>query len=722
MGDSPEGTSEGPPPPGSGVSERSGIDRLRILFVEDSEPDVALLVHGLRRAGFELSYERVESERGLQDALGRGPWDAVLSDFSLPGFGGLEALELLRKQDPDLPFIVVSGSIGEARAVEAMKAGASDYVLKDRPERLAPVLRRELAEARTRLARRRAEERLEAERDFIGAVLDTQGALVVVLDAAGSITRVNRAFERITRSPAEDLLGQGFWELFLLPEAAQLERVRFRDLRKEDFPREHETILVARARGSLPLSISWTETALFDREGRVTHLIWTGIDVTEKKRLEAQLEHDALHDALTGLANRTLFLDRLDQKIRHARRRREAPFAVLFLDLDRFKVVNDSLGHQAGDQLLREAAFRLEACVRPADTVARLGGDEFAVLLEDVPDLAGATRVADRICQSLEAPASVADQEVPMSTSVGIALSSSGYERAEDMLRDADTAMYRAKAGGRGRYEVFDETMRERAGALLELVTDLRRAVDRRELEVHYQPIVRTREGTLAGFEALVRWRHPRRGLVLPGEFIPTAEETGVVTAIDRWVLRESCRQLATWHRQFPREELPSVSVNLSSRHFARPDLAREIEAALGETGLPSRFLKLEITESVLLETTDQAKQHLWDLRQLGAELHLDDFGTGYSSLSYLTNVPVSALKIDRSFIGAMKPTRDGEAIVRAIVSLAHNLDLDVVAEGVENADQVRHLADLGCDYAQGFHFARPLPGGQIEAQFLASR
>jgi diguanylate cyclase (GGDEF)-like protein/PAS domain S-box-containing protein len=694
---------------------------IRVLFVEDSQPDVELLALRLRKAGYELRHERVESAEGLEKALARGPWDAILSDFTIPGFGGLEALALLRKYDPNLPFIVVSGSIGEARAVEAMKAGASDYVSKDKPDRLIPVLRRELAEARVRSERRRAEERLDAERNFIGAILDTQGALVMVLDTEGRVTRVNRAFEKVTGSSATDLVGKLFWDLFLLPEAAELERARFGTLKLEDFPRDHETILLARARNSLPLRVAWTETALFDRAGKMTHVIWTGIDVTEKKRLEAQLEHDALHDALTGLANRTLFIERLEQKIRHAGRRRESPFAVLFLDLDRFKVVNDSLGHQAGDQLLREAALRLEACVRPADTVARLGGDEFAVLLEDIEDLLGATRIAGRICQSLEAPAKVGDQEIPATASVGIALSSSGYARAEDMLRDADTAMYRAKAGGRGRYEVFDETMRARAGAMLELVTDLRRAVDRGELIVHYQPIVTTRDKALAGFEALVRWKHPKRGLVMPSEFIPTAEEIGLVAAIDLWVLRESCRQLALWHRRIPRDEPPSVSVNLSSRHFSRPGLAREVEAALSAAELPSQYLKLEITESVLLETTDQARQNLRDLRTLGTDLHLDDFGTGYSSLSYLTNVPVSALKIDRSFIGSLRQTRDGEAIVRAIISLAHNLDLKVVAEGVENPEQLRHLEDLGCDYAQGFHFARPLPGPETEVLLRAS-
>jgi diguanylate cyclase (GGDEF)-like protein/PAS domain S-box-containing protein len=695
------------PQPSESVELAPRGEPLRILFVEDSPADVELLVRLLRRSGFELTYERVDDRTKMGQALQNGLWDVVLSDFEMPLFDGIGALSLLREHSPDIPFIIVSGSIGEAQAVEAMKLGASDYIMKDQPGRLVPALARELAEAQVRRERRAADERLEAERDFIGAVLDTQGALVLVLDTEGRITRVNRAFEKITHYSGADLVGRKFWEIFLLPDAAELERLRFAILRKEQFPKDHETIWLTKE--SMPRAVAWTETAIFDREGRVSHVIWTGIDVTEKNLLEAQMEHDALHDGLTGLANRALFLERLTQQIRHAKRRNDTAFAVLFLDLDRFKLVNDGLGHSAGDILLREAALRLEACVRPADTVARLGGDEFAILLEDMEDLSDATRVAERIGHALEVPIKLGAQDIAVSTSIGIAVSTTGYQSADDMVRDADTAMYRAKAQGRGRFEVFDQSMRDRASSLFELESDLRRAVDRGELEVHYQPIVRAADRSLVGFEALVRWKHPKRGLVPPSEFVPMAEELGLITTVDRWVLREACRQLKDWHARFPRTLAPSVSVNLSSRNFARLDAASEVARILKETGLSSQHLKLEITESALLESTDRAKQALWDLRMMGTQLHLDDFGTGFSSLSYLHNFPVSALKVDRSFIGAMKPTRDGEAIVRAIVSLAHNLDMEVVAEGVETEDQLSHLQDLGCDYAQGFHFSRPL-------------
>ncbi len=420
---------------------------------------------------------------------------------------------------------------------------------------------------------------------------------------------------------------------------------------------------------------------------------------------ESRLVWEATHDHLTGLANRALFLDRLEHAIALNKRQHVYDYAVLFFDLDRFKVVNDSLGHAAGDELLGEMARRVSSCIRPTDLVARLGGDEFTVLLEHVGGLSEATRVAERIFAEVRKPFSVAGQEVYTSASIGIAVSTTGYAHAEDVIRDADTAMYRAKANGRGRAEVFDTRMHHEAVERMRLEMDLRRAVDREELYVEYQPIVEIPSRRLHGFEALLRWRHPVRGVVPPSTFIPLAEETGLILPLGTYVLHGVCRQLREWDAAGAPPL--SVSVNVSVRQLADPDLVdRVAEIVRAERVDPSR-LRLEITESALMADAAGAQETFARIRALGIELCIDDFGTGYSSLSYLVNLPIGAMKIDRAFISTMD--RDGEEMVRMIVSLAHNLKLKVIAEGVETSEQFRRLEALSCDYAQGYLFARPL-------------
>jgi diguanylate cyclase (GGDEF)-like protein/PAS domain S-box-containing protein len=456
--------------------------------------------------------------------------------------------------------------------------------------------------------------------------------------------------------------------------------------------------------------------AVRNGENRPYRMVGAQTDTTQRKLAEEQLLHDALHDSLTGLPNRSLFLDRLSHRLRQSRRDPRRPFAVLFLDLDRFKLVNDSLGHAAGDELLVQTARRLEAAVRPGDTVARLGGDEFAVLLEDVPDPNDAVHVAERIQVSLQAPLAVGGQQIVSTVSIGIALSVTGYERAEDILRDADTAMYRAKSQGRARHEVFDSAMHARAVALLELETDLRQALEREEFEDHYMPVVSLETGRVTGFEALVRWRHPRRGRVPPGDFISVAEDAGLTIAIDRWMLHRACRQVKAWHGRFPEAAgRLTVSVNLSGRQFRQSDLVEAVEQAIAEAGLEGPSLAVEITENVLIESTDQALQILGRLRRMGVEIYLDDFGTGYSSLSYLQRFPIDVVKIDRSFVARMGPRGEGHEIVRAIVTLAHNLGLRVVAEGIETPDQLAELRTLRCGYGQGALFSLPVSAERAE-------
>ncbi|MBW4638829.1 MAG: EAL domain-containing protein [Gloeocapsa sp. UFS-A4-WI-NPMV-4B04] len=438
-------------------------------------------------------------------------------------------------------------------------------------------------------------------------------------------------------------------------------------------------------------------------------------EVIERKIAEAQLIHDAFHDSLTSLPNRALFVERLGRVIERSKRIKNYFFAVLFLDLDRFKLVNDSLGHFLGDQLLIAFVRRLEVCVRNVDTIARLGGDEFVILLDNINDINDATQVADRIQNELSLPFKLNGHEVFISTSIGIALSTTAYENAEEILRDADTVMYRAKALGKARYEVFDQDMHTRVVELLQLENDLRRSLERQELEIYYQPIVCLATGIITGFEALLRWQHPQRGFVSPVEFIPIAEETGMIVPIGYWVLREACHQMSVWQKHFNINLPLTISVNFSGKQFSQPDLIKQVAQILQDNDFDAHNLKVEITESVLIENADSAAGMLVQLKKLGIQVYIDDFGTGYSSLSYLHRFPIDALKIDRSFISRMNINNESE-IVQTIMTMAHNLGMSVVAEGIETIEQLNQLKSLQCEYGQGYLFAKPLNKEAAEA------
>ena len=440
--------------------------------------------------------------------------------------------------------------------------------------------------------------------------------------------------------------------------------------------------------------------AVLAADGKPERMAGSQTDITDRK----------VHDPLTGLPNRALLLDRLDSALARSRPSRRTTSAVLFLDVDRFKVVNDSLGHIAGDHLLIELARRLETCLRPGDTVARLGGDEFTILLDEIHDVARAEQVAERIHQSLEAAFRVGGQEVFVTVSIGIAVSATGARESEDLLRDADTAMYRAKSQGRGRHEVFDQDMRTTALEQLRLETDLRHAIERRELRLVYQPILSFPDERIIGFEALARWRHPQRGLVMPEEFIPVAEETGLILPIGRWVLEEACRQLRRWQLEFPAVEPLTVSVNLSPRQFNHPDLVAQVAAR-------PRRLRARTTASsssrsprrVFMADPDPAIGVLERLRAMGVQVCVDDFGTGYSSLAYLSHFKIDTLKIDRSFVSRIdREHRQGE-LVGAIINMARELKIGVVAEGVETAGQLALLKTMSCPFMQGFCFGKPV-------------
>lgn len=448
---------------------------------------------------------------------------------------------------------------------------------------------------------------------------------------------------------------------------------------------------------------------IINDRGTLTGTLGMFMDISERKRIEQQLLHDAFHDGLTGLANRALFMDHLRLTIERCKSRHSNYYAVLFLDFDRFKVINDSLGHAEGDELLKQIARRLEAVSRTGDVLARLGGDEFVILLTEMLDANDAIQIAGRIQDDLKQPFDLRGNEVFMSASIGIALSTDGHRQADEMLRDADIAMYRAKATGKARYQVFNEAMRAIATTRLQLETEMRQGLERGEFEIHYQPIINLETSELSGFEALARWRHPVRGLSSPAEFIPAAEETGLILPLGRWILAESCRQMREWHNRYPAASELAVNVNLSCKQFLQSDLAEQVSQTLRETGLAPQYLKLEITESYLLENSEKAVKIMNRLRKLGVELSLDDFGTGYSSLSYLHSLPINSLKIDRSFISRLTATSENSQIVRTIIEMAQNLNMQVIAEGIETAEQLEQLNRLNCGQGQGYFFSRPL-------------
>ncbi|NHC36872.1 bifunctional diguanylate cyclase/phosphodiesterase [Scytonema millei] len=440
-------------------------------------------------------------------------------------------------------------------------------------------------------------------------------------------------------------------------------------------------------------------------------------DITKRKQIEQQLQHEAFHDSLTGLANRALFMMRLEQALRLQQQQADYSFAVLFLDLDRFKAINDSLGHMLGDRLLIGIAQRLRAQIRTGDTLARLGGDEFAMVLENCSD---PTEMIKRIQLALKLPFRLDGNEIFATTSIGAIANTREYRQPEDLLRDADTAMYRAKAGGKARYEVFDTSMRDRVVALFQLETDLRRAIDNQELHLHYQPIVSLVNQKIVGFEALLRWQHPQRGTISPAEFIPIAEETGLIVPIGWWVLRQACQQMQLWQAQFALNVPFKMSVNFSAPQFTQPQVGKQIIQILQATGLDAKSLQLELTESVLMEHPEAIAALMEELNALGVSLALDDFGTGYSSLSYLQRFPINILKLDRSFVCRIGKCYQSWEIVRATIMLARALDMEVVAEGIETLEQLARLRGLKCKFGQGYFFSQPVDStaaGELLAQ-----
>jgi len=673
-----------------------------LLLVDDNEMNRDALSRRLRHHGYAVTLAADGAE-----ALARAevtPFDLVLLDVEMPGMSGLEVLSRIRtrRSETDLPIIMVTARSGGADIVEAFRLGANDYVTKpiDFPVALARI--------RTHLSHKWAVEDLrESEERYALAV---RGANDGVWDW-------NLATNGVYWSPRwKAMLGYQESEIGTDPEE-WLGRVHPEDRGRveaalaahlandsDHFESEHRL----RHRNESFRWVLCRGAAIRNPAGAATRLAGSLTDITDTK----------LADPLTGLPNRILFLDLVERAIKRAGRRQGYVFALLTLGLERFSVVNDSLGPFGADRLLVGVARRLQSGLRATDTVAReepgmtlarLSGDEFNVLLDDITDVRDAIRVAERLRRALEAPFEIDGHQVVTSVRIGIAVSTTGYDQPDAILRDASTALNRARVTGTGAYEIFDPAMRTSAISRLRVETDLRQAIESRAFEMYYQPIVSLESGRIVGFEALLRWRHPVRGMVSPAEFIPIAEDTGMILDLGRLALAESCRQMAAWQARFGLAAPDVMCANVSSRQLADGDLVGDVTAVLEQTGLSSSKLKLEITETAFISDVTRAHGIMSRAKSLGIEWSLDDFGTGYSSLSYLHELRVNTIKVDRSFVSLLGTEGPASEMVRAIVALAHNLGMNVVAEGVETAAQFAELQGLGCEFAQGFYFSKPV-------------
>lgn len=929
---------------------------VRALLVDDSASNAGLLYEELRRGGFEPTLERVTTRADFEGALARSSWDVVLSELAAERLGAFEALALLKERDIDIPFLIVSQTLGEETAIRAMKAGAQNCIPRASLMRLCPILERELREAQIRRERRMVQQALSDSELRFRTLAESAPDAILTADGAGTLLFANRAAEAVFGQPVAALIGQpvtawipdydprsartpdegaprripatgrhatgrelplelSFGELvrdgkrlvtiFLrdqserthAEEALQESEERFRraalmssDLIHEcdresnrfvwfgdidrilgyaagEFPRtfeawekaihpeDHARVMASVARhwdtgehffeeyrvvrkdggllhwhhsgnllrgaGGRPTRCIGTVTdvsgrrqieealrisekryrTLFERnlagvyrstldgrildcnesfarifgyasreevlqqtawdmyikredreaavakllerqnltnyeiclrrkdgssvwvlesehliegpDGRLSVIEGTAIDITERKRAEEQVKHLAFHDPLTNLPNRLLFNDRLTLAVAQAHRHNQK-LAVLFLDLDRFKVINDSLGHSVGDELLRQVAERIQEHVREGDTVARLGGDEFTLLVPGITAEEDAAKIARKICDAVHDPFWIDGRELFVTTSLGVSVYPSDGHDAETLVRNADSAMYRAKEQGRDNYQLYTPAMNAKAIERLSLESRLRQAVANDELELHFQPFIDLRTSEVLGAEALLRWRHPELGLIPPGEFIPIAELSGLIVPIGEWVLRTACAEAMKWHEKgFP---ALTVSVNLSSRQFQQSDLGSQVTHALEETGLEPDKLDLEITESCAMQNAEHSINTLQGLKKQGVRISMDDFGTGYSSLNYLKRFPIDRIKLDQSFVRDLPADKDDAAIAMAVIAMGRSLELVVIAEGVETEEQLQFLSSHDCDQLQGFLFSRPLPAEAFQA------
>ena len=678
-------------------------ESLKILVVEDAEADFRLVERHLRRQGLDAECVRVESLDALSGALQRNRIDLALVDYHIPGLEIQDSLGRIQADAPGLPVILMSGSIGEEAAVELLKQGVWDFVLKDRLARLVPAIQRSLREVAEQAARREAEEQMR----LAAVAFENTLEGIMVADAAHQIISVNRAFTQITGHAPEQILGRDVSALGVDGQDCGF-YARIWEWLAEHGNWHGEVWNRRQDGGSYP---AWFNiAAVRSSTSTVTHYVGVLTDISERKAAQARIEHMAQHDPLTDLPNRTLLADRMQQAIAHAQRSNRR-VALLFVDLDHFKHINDSLGHSIGDRVLMEVSRRLVDEVRASDTVARLSGDEFVILLPEAGGIEGVVRVVSGITNAIAEPIQLEGHRIRLSASIGVSLFPKDGSEGSVLLTNADHAMYHAKAAGRSTYRFFSPEMDEKARERFRIESDLREALLGRQLRLFYQPQVDSHTSRVDGYEALLRWFHPERGLLSPGAFLSVAEETGLIVPIGEWVMKQACAQCSRWHAQGFRG---SVAVNLSARQFGQENLLETVKESLQDANLQGNFLELELTESLLVEPTEATMKLLRDLRQLGVRIAVDDFGTGYSSLSYLKRYPITTLKIAQPFVEEIAVESEDRAIVQAIVTLARAMSLETVAEGVEQASQVQALRDIGADRLQGYHFGKAVPPSEL--------
>ncbi|PSN10678.1 two-component system response regulator [filamentous cyanobacterium CCT1] len=698
-----------------------------VLVVEDEVVIAMDLQATLIDLGYEVPAIITSGAAAIETALELRP-DLVLMDIHLSdAVDGIAAAAQITGA-LDIPVIYLTAYADEDTLNRASLTTPFGYILK-------PFEARELrANIEIALFKHGLERELKNHRQWLLAVLNSIGEGVAASDTEGLIKFMNPVAEAMTGWSETEAIGRSPTEVFQFIDAVTrtvIENPLLRSLQVDSTVYLPENVLLL-TRSGCETPVADSAAPIYNDRGTTEGAVMVLRDSTIQRRMEAQLEHNALHDTLTQLPNRALFLDRLQQAVDRQVRSPEFGFVVMLVDLDRFKSINDTLGHLVGDQLLIEVAPRLKSNLRTADTVARLGGDEFAILLDDVTDVTDACYSAERIINELKKPFTINNHELFISASIGIVLSSIPYENTVDLLRDADIAMYRAKEQGQGSYRVFNADMHHQAQVLMRREQALAQAIAQDQLRIHYQPIIALDTQVVTSLEALVRWQKPGEGLLYPDQFIPLAEDIGVITNVDQWVLRQACQQLQIWqqmgmgawtiaegrivrHSQST-EPAPTmaINVNLSSNHFAKKNLVDTFAGILRDTGLEGHYLKLEITESVFIENAKEAAAMLAELKQLNVQICLDDFGTGYSSLSYLHQFPIDIVKIDRSFIQGIDTDSEKLEIVRAILNLCHTLGMAVTAEGIETSQQRDILLDLGCEYGQGYLFARAIDSATI--------
>ena len=674
-----------------------------VLLIEDNPGDARLLREMFHEPDAQqVELVHVECMGDAAKYLATHVADIILLDLGLPDAQGLDAVRRARAIAPHTPLAVLSGMDDESMAVQALQVGAQDYLIKGQvePHELMRVLR-------YAVERKLIEETLFAEKERAQATLDCIGDAVICTDIAGNITFLNVIAEKMTGWTLQEANGRPMVEAFHIVDAAS----------REITPNPMERAMDRNRVGHLPsncvlirrdgseISIEDSASPIHDRAGNPTGAVIVFRDVSVAREMALQMAHSAEHDFLTGLPNRLLLNDRISQAIAMARRH-QYQIAVLFLDLDGFKHINDSLGHPTGDKLLQSVAKRLMKCVREPDTVSRQGGDEFVLLLTELERPDGVATAAARLLQTVAEAHFIDQHDLHITTSIGVSVYPEDGLDAETLIKNADTAMYQAKENGRHSFQFFEPVMNIRAVKRQSIEVNLRRALEREEFTLHYQPKINLKTGTIIGVEALIRWVHPTLGPVSPAEFIPTAEDSGLILPIGDWVLGEACRQARVWLDA----GLPAITmaVNVSAIQFRDANFLKRISKVLGETGLDPTSLELEVTESVLMKRAEFTASILQNLRERGVQVSVDDFGTGYSSLSYLRKFPLDALKIDQSFVRQISAGED-TTIVTAVIAMARSLKLRVIAEGVETLEELAFLQDQQCDEAQGYYFSRPV-------------